>query len=94
MRAALSIRPEHVILLRRDRPHSNEVETALDVELEDEIATANNHRLYMRVVNDQGPTDCVIEVDVPAHPYDVMGVASTRSWRVALTLEHTVAIPI
>ena len=92
--AALSIRPEHVILLRRDRPHANDLDTTLDVELVDELATGNNHRLFLRVVGPGGPTDCVLEADVSAHPYQVMGVASRRDWRVALTLDETVAIPV
>ena len=92
--AALSIRPEHVILLRRDRPHANDLDTTLDVELVDELATGNNHRLFLRVVGPAGPTDCVLEADVSAHPYQVMGVASRRDWRVALTLDETVAIPV
>jgi molybdate transport system ATP-binding protein len=92
--AAASVRPEHVILLRRDRPHAESLDTTLDVELEDEVATGSNHRLYLRVVNEAGPTACVIEADVPAHPYQVMGVAERRDWRVALTLEETVTIPL
>jgi molybdate transport system ATP-binding protein len=91
--AALCIRPEHVILLRRDRPHANPLDTTLDVEIEEEVASANYHRLYLRVVKPDGPSDCLIEADVPAHPYEVMGVATRRDWRVALTLERTVAIP-
>ena len=92
--AAVSVRPEHVILLRRDRPHANEVETTLDVELIDEEATGINHRLYLRVAGEDGPTDCIIEADLSAHPYEVMGIAGRRDWRVALTLEQTVAIPL
>jgi molybdate transport system ATP-binding protein len=92
--AALSIRPEHVILQRRDRPHTESPDTVLDVEIEDEVALGSNHRLYLRVCNATGPTECVIEADVPAHPYEVMGIASTRHWRASLTLEHTVAIPL
>jgi molybdate transport system ATP-binding protein len=92
--AALCVRPEHVILLRRDRPHAHELDTTLDVELIDEVATGNNHRLYLRVVNEGRPTECIIEADVSAHPYEVMGVASQREWRVALMLERTVAVPL
>jgi molybdate transport system ATP-binding protein len=92
--AALSIRPEHVILLRRDRPHAESRDTVIDVEIEDEVATGNNHRLYLRVFNENGPTGCVIEADVPAHPYEVMGVSSTRQWKVALSFEHAVVIPL
>jgi len=92
-RAAACVRPEHVILLRPDRPHTNQLDTTLDVELVDEVPTGNNHRLYLRVVQ-AGDSQCIIEADVPAHPYQVMGVASRRDWLVALTLEETVAIPM
>ena len=92
-RAAVSVRPEHVILLRRDRPHTNQLDTTLDVELIDEVPTGNNHRLYLKVIGSDNDL-CVIEADVPAHPYQVMGVATRRDWRVALTLDETVAIPM
>jgi hypothetical protein len=94
MPAALSVPPEHVILLRRDRTHANQVETPLDVEITDELATGNNHRLYLRVVGSDGPTDDVIEADVTAHPYQMMGVSERRDRCIALALEETVAIPL
>ncbi len=50
--AALSVRPEHVILVRPGRGHSEALDTILDVELEEEVATGNNHRLYLRVMKD------------------------------------------
>jgi len=93
-RAALSIRPEHVILLRHGRPHAELVDTVLDVELEEEVATGNNHRLYLRVLRDGMPTECVIEADLSAHPFQVMGVATEKRWQVALTLDQAVAIPV
>jgi molybdate transport system ATP-binding protein len=92
--AALSVRPEHVILLRHDRAHTNDLDTVLDVELEDEVATGNNHRLFLRVLKDGQPSPCVVEADVSAHPYAVMSVASQKRWRVALSLDQTVAIPL
>jgi ABC-type sulfate/molybdate transport systems ATPase subunit len=92
-RAAVSVRPEHVILLRRDRPHTNQLETTLDVELIDEVPTGNNHRLYLKVAG-TGNDECIIEADVSAHPYQVMGLGSRQDWRVALTLDETVAIPL
>jgi molybdate transport system ATP-binding protein len=93
-RAALVVRPEDVILLRRDRSHANDIDTTLDVEIEDEVAGANSHHLYLRVVNESGPTACILEADVPSHPYEVMGISSRRDWRVALTLSRTVAVPL
>jgi molybdate transport system ATP-binding protein len=92
--AAVCVRPEHVILLRPARGQAERVDTVLDVVLEDEVATGNNHRLYLRVLKDGEPTDCVLESDLSAHPYEVMGVASEKRWQVALSLEQTVAIPI
>ena len=91
--ASLSIRPEHVIVLRRDRGHTDPIETVLDVTIEDEVASGNSHRLYLRVQRDGQPAGCVIEADVPAHPYQVMGIATRRDWRVALSLQETIAIP-
>jgi hypothetical protein len=87
-RVAVCVRPEHVIILRADRPHANELDTTLDAEIVDEVASGNTHRMYFRA----GTTDRVIEADISAHPYEVMGIASQRQWRLALTLEHTVAI--
>jgi molybdate transport system ATP-binding protein len=92
--AALCIRPEHVILLRPGRPHEQALDTRLDVVLEDEVATGNNHRLYLRVLRDGEPTGCVIEADLSAHPYEVMSVAQEKRWQVALALDQTIAIPL
>jgi molybdate transport system ATP-binding protein len=92
--AALSVRPEHVILLRRDRPHANDLDTTLDVQIVDEVATSTSHRLYLDVVKDGATTGCLIEAEVPAHPYEVMGIAAQRDWRIALPIDHTVAIGI
>ncbi|MGE0688277.1 MAG: ABC transporter ATP-binding protein [Dehalococcoidia bacterium] len=86
----LSIRPEHVIIQRHDH---ESVDTVLEVEIEDELATGNNHRLYLRVLRDGEPSSTLIEGDVPAHPYSVMGIASRRRWRVSLSLDETVVIP-
>ncbi|HEY7269819.1 MAG TPA: ABC transporter ATP-binding protein, partial [Dehalococcoidia bacterium] len=76
---AFCVRPEHVILLRRDRPHANNLDTTLDVELVDEEASGNSHRLLLKVVG----SDQLLEADISAHPYEVMGVGHQREWRVA-----------
>jgi molybdate transport system ATP-binding protein len=89
-RVWLSIRPEHVIIQRHDH---EAVDTVLDVEIEDEVATGNSHRLYLRVLREGQPASTLIESDVPAHPYSVMGIGERRRWRVSLSLDETVAIP-
>jgi hypothetical protein len=92
--AALCVRPEHVIVIRRDRPHGNQ-DTTLDVVIVDEVASGNSHRLYLRPVGEAGmPVDCLIESDISAHPYEVMGIAGQREWSIALALDQTVAIPL
>ncbi len=91
--AALCVRPEHVIIQRDRRPKGN-FETTLEVEINETVGTGNNFRLYTRLMGDAGLAECQIEIEVSAHPYEVMKIASRRNWRVALSMEKTVAIPI
>ena len=67
-------------------------DTLLDVELVDEEATGNSHRLYLKVGAESAIAEpCIIEAEISAHPYQVMGIAERRDWRVALPAEYTVA---
>ncbi len=91
--AALCVRPENVIITRHGRPPEN-LDTTLDIEIDETVATGNNHRLYTRLTGGPNLPGCQIEIDVSAHPYEVMGIAARRDWRVALSMEKTVAIPI
>jgi len=88
------VRPEHVLVLREGHePRHGDV--VLDAEIVEEQATSNNHRLYLRVP----PVDAdlgephIIEADVPAHPYEVLGIASRRDWRITLAAEHVTLVP-
>jgi molybdate transport system ATP-binding protein len=91
----LCIRPEHILVLREGHDAREASDVVLDAEIVDESATANSHRLYMNVgsTGDGVTEPCVLEVDVPSHPYEVMGVASKRSWRIALMSEHIALVP-
>ena len=86
----LAIRPEHILVLREGRDTHSGLDTVVDTEIIEEMAMGNTHRLFMRA----GVPDAalgepfVFEVDVPAHPYEVLGVASRRDWRIALTSDH------
>ncbi len=91
--AALCVRPENVIIMRHGRPLEN-LDTILDVQIDEAVATGNNHRLYTRLTGRPGLPECQIEIDVSAHPYEVMGIAARPDWRVAFSMEKTVAIPI
>ncbi len=91
----LCIRPEHIILVREDRESRDTTNAVVDAEIIEEVAMGNTHRLFMRAqAEDTGLGEpYVFEVDVPAHPYEVMGVATRRDWRIALTAEHIALVP-
>ncbi|MEX0750347.1 MAG: ABC transporter ATP-binding protein [Dehalococcoidia bacterium] len=90
----LCIRPEHIIVLREGHEAHDPLDVVLDAEIIDETATANTHRLYMRtdVTGAEIGEPYVFEVDVPAHPYEVLGISSKREWRIALTSDHLTLI--
>jgi molybdate transport system ATP-binding protein len=89
------IRPEHIIVLKEGREARDYGDTVIETEIIDEEATANNHRLFMRTVAPAGSTaePFVFEVDVPAHPYEVLGIASRREWSVVLSAEWISLVP-
>lgn len=88
------IRPEHIIVEREGRP-ARSGNAVVEAEIIEEVATGNTHRLFMRA----DPVDAgvgepyVFEVDMPAHPYEVLGIASKRNWRIALTAENLSLVP-
>jgi len=83
------IRPEHIIVLREGRDAREYNDTVVETEIIDEEATSNSHRLFMRTITPPGSVaePLVLEVDVPAHPYEVLGIASRREWSVVLSAE-------
>jgi len=91
----LCIRPEHILVLREGREARNPLDVVLDAEIVEETATANSHRLYMRV--NAGSAELaepfIFEVDVPAHPYNVLGIATRREWQIVLLSEHLTLVP-
>jgi hypothetical protein len=89
------IRPEHILVVREGREARDASDVIVETELVDEFTTAGNHRLFMRApAVDRGVAEpFVFEVDVPAHPYEVLGIAGRRDWRIALTANHLALIP-
>jgi molybdate transport system ATP-binding protein len=86
----LCVRPEHILVLREGFEARDPLDVVLEAEIIEESATANNHRLYMRVDGADGSVaePLIVEVDVPAHPYNVMGIETKRTWRIVLMSEH------
>jgi molybdate transport system ATP-binding protein len=69
------IRPEQIILARRG-PDDESADAFLEGRIVDETAHGSSHTLFVQVP--AGPL--LLEVDVPAHPYEVLGVAERKDW--------------
>ena len=82
----ICIRPEQVLLVRSgERTHAGARRNLLPARIVREVAQGAFHTLYMRLEPPVRPDrDYDIEVDVPTHPYEVMGVAQRRDWVVSL----------
>jgi len=89
------IRPEHIIVERAERSSRDGGNAVVEAEIVEEVAMGNTHRLFMRADAEGAEIGepYVFEVDVPAHPYQVLGIPSRRQWRIALTAEHTWLVP-
>ena len=81
-------------MLRDGRDTRHAGDAAVDAEIIEEIPMGNTHRLFMRALPlDSGVGEpYIFEVDVPAHPYEVLGISTKREWRIALTSEHVALV--
>jgi ABC-type Fe3+/spermidine/putrescine transport system ATPase subunit len=90
----LCIRPEHVLLVRAGQaPHFEPRANLLSGAIVRDIAHGAYHTLHVRLDPPILPGDFDLEVDVPHHPYEVMGVAATRTWQVALQRSAVHLVP-
>ncbi len=74
----VAIRADQVILTRPDR--RDDRPNILDIHITDEADFGHSRTLYARVAN--APTAPILEIHIAPHPYQVMGVATRRRWRV------------
>ncbi|TAK75204.1 MAG: ABC transporter ATP-binding protein [Dehalococcoidia bacterium] len=72
----VAVRSERVVLRRGDRPALNAIEAVIELE----EAYGSNHLLHMQPLAG-GP---LIEVDLPARPYEVLDVATRKQWLLEL----------
>ena len=85
------IRPERILLLRPDHPRTEPPrDSQVTAELVDEVAHGASYTLFFRVPG--LPQD--IEVDLAAHPYDVLDVAHRRTWSLALPRQALHIMPV
>ena len=88
----VAIRADQIILTRPDRPPDNRPNT-LGVEITDQADFGHSRTLYARVANTSSPDDPTIEIQIAPHPYQVMGVATRRHWRVHIRPEAVHVMP-
>jgi len=75
------LRPEHALLVRPGTaPHVAPRSNLVRGRIVREVASGAFHTLFLRLED----AEVELEVDVPAHPYEVMGVAERPDWEVSL----------
>ena len=82
----VAIRADQIILTRPDRPSDNRSNT-LDIQITDEADFGHSRTLYTRLVNATESSAPTLEIQIAPHPYQVMGVATRRRWRVHIPPE-------
>ena len=88
------IRPERVLLLRPDHPRPQHPrDTLVTADIVDEVAHGASYTLFFRVARGGAGEGHDIEVDLAAHPYEVLGVRSYRTWTLALPQEALHVMP-
>ena len=88
----IAIRADQIILTRPDRPADDRPNT-LDIQITDEADFAHSRTLYARVANGAGSPASILEIQIAPHPYQVMGVATRRHWRVHIPPEAVHVMP-
>ena len=94
--AGVCIRPERVLLLRPERHHADvrPHDTLVAAEIVDEIAHGAAHTLFFRLAGAPPPdAGYDVEVDLPALPYEVLGVRERRTWTLALPADAVHVMP-
>jgi ABC-type sulfate/molybdate transport systems ATPase subunit len=91
---AVCIRPERVILLRPERFAADAArDTVVTAAIVDEIPHGASHTLFFRLAGDVSPRGYDVEVDLPSHPYEVMGVRDRRLWALAFPRDAVHVMP-
>lgn len=82
----IAIRADQIILTRTNRPDADRP-NMLDVEITDEADFGHSRTLYARLANAAEASAPTLEIQIAPHPYQVMGVATRRRWRVHIPPE-------
>ena len=82
----IALRADQIILTRPDRSPEDRPNT-LDVEIVDEADFGHSRTLCARVPDATIHSAPTLEIQIAPHPYQVMGVATRRHWRVHIPPE-------
>ncbi|TAK21901.1 MAG: ABC transporter ATP-binding protein [Chloroflexota bacterium] len=89
------IRPEHVLLVRPGKdPHYGPRSNVLATTIARDIDQGAYRTLYLRLPSRVLDGWHDLEVDIPAHPYEVMAVAGRSDWSVSLKRSAIHLIPV
>ncbi|MDE2919134.1 MAG: ABC transporter ATP-binding protein [Chloroflexota bacterium] len=88
----IAIRADQIILTRPDRPADDRPNT-LDIQITDEADFGHSRTLYARLANATEASAPTLEIQIAPHPYQVMGVATRRHWRVHIPPEAVHVMP-
>ena len=88
----IALRADQIILVRPDR-EPDDRPNKLDAEIVDEADFGHSRTLYARVPDASTPSAPTLEIQIAPHPYQVMGVATRRHWRVHIPPEAVHVMP-
>ena len=89
------IRPEYVLLVRDGYERRNPGDALVEGTVVEDQPLGNTHRLLVSVKSEDSDVaePLLLEVDVPAHPYQRLGVSTRPNWQLVLTTEHMTLVP-
>ena len=88
----VAIRADQIILTRPER-QSDDRPNTLDIQITDEADFGHSRTLYARLANAAESSAPTLEIQIAPHPYQVMGVATRRHWRVHIPPEAVHVMP-
>jgi molybdate transport system ATP-binding protein len=88
------IRPERILLVRPERLSAEQaLDTLVEAELVEEVVHGAWYTLFFSFAGNPPTRGYDVEVDLPAHPYEVLGVREQRRWALAFPREAVHVMP-
>lgn len=91
----VGIRPERVLVQRPERLATEELrDSVMTATIVDQIAHGASYTVFFRVAGGPPEGGYDVEVDVAAHPYEVLGLGRQRTWALAFPREAVHVMPL